>query len=96
MVFIDNKMDKFRYKGILNENVVPSVLKLGLNPLTFLFQQDNDPKHASCLVQEWLIYHCKQLKTPPKSPDLNPIEHVWDILERKIRKHNISSKATLK
>ncbi|GFU13198.1 transposable element Tcb1 transposase [Trichonephila clavipes] len=33
---------------------------------------------------------------PPQSPDLNPIEHLWDLLERKIRQHNISSKDMLK
>ncbi|GFU97388.1 transposable element Tcb1 transposase [Trichonephila clavipes] len=33
---------------------------------------------------------------PPQSPDLNPIEHLWDLLEGKIRQHNISSKDMLK
>ncbi len=25
------------------------------------------------------------LKWPPQSPDLNPIEHIWDVVEREIR-----------
>ena len=36
------------------------------------------------------------LPTPPQSPDINPIEHLWALLERKIRQHNITSKAMLK
>lgn len=36
------------------------------------------------------------LKTPPQSPDLNPIEHLWDHLEKRIRSHTISSKTQLK
>lgn len=96
MVFVSNKMDKHIYKSILEENLLTSATKLGLDHKTFMFQQDNDPKHSSYLVQEWLIYHCKQLKTPPQSPDLNPIEHVWDLLEKRIRKHRITSKESLK
>ncbi|GFT09579.1 integrase catalytic domain-containing protein [Trichonephila clavipes] len=30
------------------------------------------------------------------SPDLNPTEHLWDLLERRIGQHNISSKDVLK
>ncbi|GFT84124.1 transposable element Tcb1 transposase [Trichonephila clavipes] len=33
---------------------------------------------------------------PPQSPDLNPIEHLWYLLESKICQHNISSKDMLK
>ncbi len=25
------------------------------------------------------------LKWPPQSPDLNPTEHLWDVVEREIR-----------
>lgn len=36
------------------------------------------------------------LITPPQRPDLNPIEHLWDHLDKRIRNHTISSKAQLK
>ena len=32
---------------------------------------------------------------PPQSPDLNPIEHLWDILDKKIDKCNVTSQNTL-
>ena len=71
-----------------------TTLGLGNN---WIFQQDQDPKHTAHVVREWLLYNVpKQLHSPPQSPDLNPIEHVWDYLEKSIRKHNISSKESLK
>lgn len=45
-------------------------------------------QHRSYLVKEWLLYNTKtQLRTPPQTPDLNPIEHLWELLERCIKKH---------
>jgi len=34
--------------------------------------------------------------SPPLSPDLNHIEHLWDLLERWIRLHTVTSKDMLK
>ena len=44
----------------------------------FFFQEGNDPKHTSKLIQEYFIKNgIKRLETPPQSPDLKPIEHLW-------------------
>ncbi|GFT29211.1 transposable element Tcb1 transposase [Trichonephila clavipes] len=75
---------------------IESATKLSLGS-SFRFQHDNDPKHTAEIVKLWLLYNVpNQLHTPLQSPDLNPIEHLWDLLECKIRQHNISSKDMLK
>ncbi|GBL90889.1 hypothetical protein AVEN_189496-1, partial [Araneus ventricosus] len=41
--------------------------------------------HESCELSE---HHCGSvapLHGPPNSPDLNPLDHVWDVMERQLR-----------
>ena len=48
---------------------------------------DNDPKHTSVLVKDWLVkQHMKTLPWPSYSPDLNLVEQLWDELERRLKK----------
>ena len=96
LVFIDGIMNRFEYLKILQDNLLPSVRKLGLGN-NFVFQQDNDPKHTAKIVKEWLLYKTpKQLHSPPQSPDLNPIEHLWKEVDRRVREQSVTSKETLK
>ncbi len=52
------------------------------------FQQDNAPSHKAQITSDWFLEHEDEftlLKWSPQSPDLNPIEHLWDVVEREIR-----------
>ena len=49
---------------------------------------DNDRKHTSGLVKDWLKQKTIQtLPWPSFSLDLNPIKNLWDELERRVKKH---------
>ncbi|GFV81710.1 transposable element Tc1 transposase [Trichonephila clavipes] len=55
-----------------------------LNGLTgAIFQQDNARPHTARVAQDFLR-HFQTLPWPARSPDLSPVEHVWDQLKRQM------------
>ncbi|GBO30683.1 hypothetical protein AVEN_211102-1 [Araneus ventricosus] len=90
--FIDGTMNKYVYLDILKRNLKQSASNLEISR-HFKLYQDNDPKHTADICKLWVLYHCPAvIKTLAQSPDLNPIEHVWDYLQQKNNEHNISYK----
>ena len=60
-----------------------------LPQVNWRFQQDNAPAHRSAVVVDFLQErHVPLLEWPARSPDLNPVEHVWDYLGRKVQSEN--------
>jgi hypothetical protein len=77
-------------------NLLQTAKKLALGN-TFIFQYDNDPKHTAILVKDWMEQKKVQtIKWSPFSPVLNPIEHMWDELELRMKKHHPKNQQELR
>ena len=51
----------------------------------FIYQHDNAPAHTARLTVNFLAANRVQvLDWPPLSPDMSPIEHLWDELDRRV------------
>ena len=52
----------------------------------FLFQHDCAPVQKAGSIKTWMReFGVKELDWPAQSPNLIPIEHLWDELERRLR-----------
>ncbi|GFT31548.1 HTH_Tnp_Tc3_2 domain-containing protein [Trichonephila clavipes] len=70
-----------------NEILLPYVrLFRGAMGLQFLFMDDNAPCHRTVAAEQLLESEdIERMDWPARSPDLNPIEYVWDFLGRRLQ-----------
>ena len=84
--FIDGNMNSAKYIETLEKHLLHSAMKAFGNA-KWRFQQDNAPYHKAYVVKEFLQDNVpKVLWHPAQFPDLNPIEMIWGIMKKFVKK----------
>ena len=82
----DGPVNSEMCKSFIDEHF-PNMFETSANPKGKLFLEDGDPSQNSKLSREAMdSIGCRLFKIPPRSPDLNPIENVFHLIGKQLKK----------
>ena len=83
LVVLNRNVTGERYAELLEDHLLPFATRIYGDTANLILQDDNAAPHRAAVVTR-LKEHLgiRTLRWPARSPDMNPIEYVWDYLER--------------
>lgn len=92
---INGIMTVAKYVKILDKYLLGTLSDYHKRPSSIVFQHDRDSKHMAHLTADWLDRHSiSVLPWTANSPDLNIIENIWDLLDRRVHSRDVLPRNT--
>ena len=93
---VQGTMRQDQYKTILENRLIPQIRDWFPDGESFHFMQDGAPCHTAKGVKTFLqSKNIPLLDWPGNSPDMNPIQSMWEIVKRKMKSETITTKTKL-
>lgn len=83
---VEGHIDAPKYLKLLQDIVKPELDASASLNRVLTFQQDNAKPHTRPIIMEYFqSWGYETLDWPPQSPDLSPIENIWNIMKMKMK-----------
>ncbi|CAG5015993.1 unnamed protein product [Parnassius apollo] len=93
---VQGTMRQHQYKEVLQNRLLPTLREWFPDSENFTFMHDSAPCHKAKSVTKFLEENIiPVLPWPGNSPDMNPIENLWEITKAEIAKEMITTKVRL-
>lgn len=100
LFIIEGNLTAQKYVKLLRYNAIPAAFTLFDN-CAFIFQQDGAPAHTAKTTMQYL-HNCNKVQAyfgrgqwPSSSPDLNPIENAWALIQSRVDEQHPRTKQGL-
>ena len=96
LYIVQGTMRQDQYRKVLKERLLPQLDEWFPRRQDAIFMHDGAPCHKAKSITAFLnSQNIKILDWPGNSPDMNPIENVWELLKREMSKNPITTKTEL-
>ena len=93
---VEGTLRQDQYKKIIETKLVPQLKDWFKNGERFVFMQDGAPCHTAKSVMNFLRErNIPLLSWPGNSPDMNPLENLWELVKKRVNRINITTRQQL-